>query len=394
MDNVLIYYNNDSLLYIIEDLKKLYGLRCFEILRCGERASQEMYDSIPILSDYRNVAKNKYSYAFVISEAPFVNKMVYELHLLGVKTVYILNAEYLPVLNNDETINKIITKFDLSSKPLVGYVETHVYNQCNLNCKGCTHFSNIDNSKAISLMDFEKNMFLLSKFYNVNTLRLMGGEPLLNRDLDKYILIARKYFPFSNIDIATNGLLITRLPEETIKVITENNIALKVSLYLPVDKIKDKLEAFFSKHGIRHIYGNGCKQVDDNVLIRRFHKCLTLEKQFNAKYNCENCFARECWFLKNGLIAKCVTPLQIEILNRKFGTCFEVTDKDFINLETMSESSWNDINKLLSENDFCKYCTPVKEEYEWEIKSSNQELEDYIVGGRKYEKDKRNRTGL
>ena len=287
------------------------------------------------------------------------------------------------ILDEEDNIDKIITKFDLSEKPLIGYIETHVFNQCNLKCKGCTHFSDIDNNVAISLNDFEKNLSILSKLYNVNTLRLMGGEPLLNKDLGKYILIAKKYFPNTNIDIATNGLLVTKMSDELINIIRDNNLVIKVSLYIPINVIKKDLEEFFEKKKLKHFYGNGCKQADDNLLIRKFHKCLTLEKKYNAKYNAENCFARECWFLKDTLIAKCVTPLQIEILNKKYNTNFEVTDKDYIDIKKIKKSSWDDIYKLISPNDFCKYCIPKEEEYDWEIKGQNQELEDYIVGGRK-----------
>ncbi|MGM9850184.1 MAG: radical SAM protein [Bacilli bacterium] len=379
MKNVLIYYNNDNLLYLIEKLKDIYKFKHYSILKKGERAIYDRYCEVDIFDSINRFEKNSFDCAFIISESPFVNEMYYELYKFNIKIVYTLNAEYLSTLEDDNEICNIITKFCLTDKPLIGYIETHVYNQCNLNCKGCTHFSNIDSSNAISLESFEKNLSILSRLYNVNTLRLMGGEPFLNSDLGKYILIAKKYFPNTNIDIATNGLLLTSMPQELIKIIRENNIAIKVSLYIPTNKIMNRLEDFFNRNKIKHIYGNGCKQVDDNVLIRKFHKCLTLEKNFDAKYNSRNCFARECWFLKGSLLAKCVTPLQIEIINEKYNVNFEVTNNDFIDISKIKQSSWNEIEKMLSPNDFCKYCVPIEEEYDWEIKNKNQKLEDYIV---------------
>lgn len=379
MNHVLIYYNNDDLLYLIEELKEIYKFKNYTILKTGERANSNHYCEVNIFDSINQLNKINFDCAFVISESPFVNKMYFELHELGISKVYTINSEYLSLLDKSESIEKIIKYFDLQEKALIGYLETHLFNECNLNCKGCTHFSNIDDSSFMDIKKYEKNISKLSKLFNINTFRLMGGEPLLNENLGEYIKVTRRYFPNSNIDIATNGLLICGMNENLIKVIKDNNIVLKISLYLPIQKIKDKIEKFLNDKEISHFYGNGCKQVDNELLIRDFHKCLTLKKQFNPVYNSNNCFAKECWFLKDTLIAKCATPLQINILNDKYNTKFVVEENDYIDISKMKKSSWKDIEKLLSSMNFCSYCSPKEEIYRWEIKNMNQQLSDYII---------------
>lgn len=379
MNHVLIYYNNDDLLYLIEKLKNIYKFKNYTILKTGKRAISNNYSGVDIFDNVNQFNKINFECAFVISESPFVNKMYYELYKLKIGKVYTINSEYLPLLGISESIEKIITCFDLQEKALIGYLETHLFNKCNLNCKGCTHFSNIDDSSFMNIKKYEKNISKLSKLYNINTFRLMGGEPLLNENLDEYIKATRKYFPNSNIDIATNGLLICKLNEDLIETLKKNNIVLKISLYLPTQKIKDEIEKVLNDNKILHFYGNGCKQVDDEILIRDFHKCLTLKKQFDPIYNSNNCFARECWFLKGTLISKCATPLQIDILNKKYNTKFVVEENDYIDISKIKKSSWNDIEKLLSPMSFCSYCSPKEEIYQWEMKNMNQQLSDYVI---------------
>ena len=70
------------------------------------------------------------------------------------------------------------------------YLETHIINKCKLNCKGCSHFSNIvdDEDAPVDITVFEKDFARLSELFDhIFTIRLMGGEPFLNPDMGKYI---------------------------------------------------------------------------------------------------------------------------------------------------------------------------------------------------------------
>lgn len=379
MNDVLIYYNNDDMLSIIDKLNYIYKINNYTIVQTGERAIAKEYNNVEIINDIQLIKNRNFECAFVISESPFVNKMYFELYNIGIKKVYTLNAEYLSILDDNDSIEPLITCFDLDEKPLIGYLETHLFNKCNLNCKGCTHFSNIDDTDFLDLDEYEEIISKLSYLYNINTFRLMGGEPLMNKKLADYIEITRKYFPNSNIDIATNGLLICNMSKNLINVIKQNRIIIKISLYLPIAKIQKKINDFLRNHKLLYFYGNGCKQVDDKVLIREFHKCLTLKKQYDSKFNANNCFARECWFLRKNLISKCATPLQIDILNRKFNTNFSVSENDYIDIFKIEKSSWDDVARLLQPMDFCSYCSPEEKKYNWEIKNIGQELSDYVI---------------
>lgn len=95
---------------------------------------------------------------------------------------------------------------------MIPYFETHIEDFCNLKCRGCSHFSGlVKGPRPKDLADFEKEFARLAEIEKIKTIRLMGGEPLVNPDFIKYCRIARKYFPASKIVLVTNGILLERL---------------------------------------------------------------------------------------------------------------------------------------------------------------------------------------
>ena len=63
---------------------------------------------------------------------------------------------------------------------------------------------------------FEKDLAQLSKITNgkIEDLIIGGGEPLLNKDIEEYIKLARKYFKKSCLMIKTNALILSQIIEE------------------------------------------------------------------------------------------------------------------------------------------------------------------------------------
>lgn len=89
------------------------------------------------------------------------------------------------------------------------YLEFHLTDHCNLNCKGCAHYSPMASDHYADLYQLEKDLQRLAQlFRNIRLIRLMGGEPLLHPDVDRFIRTTRSAFPKSRIGIVTNGILL------------------------------------------------------------------------------------------------------------------------------------------------------------------------------------------
>lgn len=96
---------------------------------------------------------------------------------------------------------------------MIQYIETHITESCNLKCIGCSHFSGFAKPQHKDIGDFRKEFGRLAEIEDIRTIRLMGGEPLLNPDFMEYLRIARNHFPNSDVVLVTNGILSDRLCE-------------------------------------------------------------------------------------------------------------------------------------------------------------------------------------
>ena len=105
-----------------------------------------------------------------------------------------------------------------TDKIYVPYLETNLIDSCNLNCKGCTHFSVLFNQSEIyPLETFRRDVRRISQVCDIRLFRLLGGEPLLLKNLDRYITIAREYLPKTDLRIVTNGLLIPQVSKKILE---------------------------------------------------------------------------------------------------------------------------------------------------------------------------------
>ena len=91
----------------------------------------------------------------------------------------------------------------LFRKPELSYLELHLTDHCNLNCKGCGHFSPLASPHYADFQQYEEDLRRLRQlFRNIRRIRLMGGEPLLRPE------VLRKGMEiFKENTITTNGTL-------------------------------------------------------------------------------------------------------------------------------------------------------------------------------------------
>lgn len=119
-------------------------------------------------------------------------------------------------------------------------LDIHLVEHCNLNCKYCCHFSNIAEPEFYSPEEYEKDLKQLRKVTDgrVANILLMGGEPLLNPKINEFMMLSRKYFPRTYIQILTNGLLLKSMPDSFWQTMSDYKILLRHSVY-PAFKVED-----------------------------------------------------------------------------------------------------------------------------------------------------------
>lgn len=359
--------------FAIESAKRLqkFGIKIdafINVRDINKQVPNYLLDNIPVFMTDEKLDIDSDSRFFLAKKPMFFGRAIEYLRNNNCKNIYAINE--MMFFENQDSIDdliKYIDKIDLS-KPFLNYLEINLVDQCNLNCKGCAHFSNICNNNMVSVEQFEKDLKKITEIFNLYNFRLLGGEPLLHPNLKEIIKISRKYLKNSRLIIVTNGLLIDKLSEETLKTISENNVIVSISLYKTTYEKLLNIEEILKKYNIKYLLNDDIFKKAEP--IDKFHTRLSLQKENENNQAYEKCSGRFCRFLRDGKISKCYYPLLINILNEKYKYNFQISNDDFINLNDI-ENGWDAIDKMNKPIPFCDYCREYLEEFKWESNHKN-----------------------
>lgn len=251
-------------------------------------------------------------------------------------------------------------------------IEIHLADHCNLNCKACNHYSPIAPISFPDMILLKNSLKNLSKIKSsIGSIRLLGGEPLLNKDITKIIKLVRSYFPSLKLEVFTNGILLPKIEmdiPEFWEICKLNNVGIVITKYpinLDYNKVK---ELCLSKKVNAKIFS-------DRSIGKTFFKCQLNPKGRESKLNYYQCMNNSCLQLKNNKIYSCSTAAYINFLNNKFSQKFKLKDNDFI--EINSQISSLKLRKfLIKTKPFCKYCIFPREKISWSI--SKLELNEWV----------------
>ena len=231
------------------------------------------------------------------------------------------------------------------------YIEAPIVEHCNLSCAHCSHFGNIAKEAYYDLDQFEKDIIELHRITkgNIYQIRLIGGEPLLHKNIVKYLDVVHKYFKDTMSSIFTNGLLLDKMDEEFYETILKYNTFIKVSNYGTYEDRKNLIEVA-ERRNITHF----------RVVERKYfiNYNMTLEKKDGGNYNYTNCFVGgNCPTLYNGKIYVCPTIAKMHVFNNFFDKDLKLTDKDVIPLVDLENiDQLFDFFQEDRDDSFCAHC--------------------------------------
>lgn len=288
------------------------------------------------------------------------------------KEVYIL-PEYLVGLPQEELKNhEFLVQIDIN-KPCLRYFEFHLCDHCNLKCKGCDHLSNVCEETFADKQKYICDLEQIKKLYwGVQAIKLLGGEPLLNKEIADYMYETRSRFPETFMYIATNGLLIPQMQENFFEAARKTHTFIMLSSYKPTLKMKNQIEEILCRENIAFFYTPEVTQFQKKRYS--FSKCIDRKI---AHKRCRADMPEPCVTLRDGKLYQCGLPYA-EIMNKKFGTQFKLEEGDWVDLYEET-SGWKANKKLYEPIPFCEYCSMQPETFEWEITGSRKAvLQDHI----------------
>ena len=298
-----------------------------------------------------------------------------ELKDSGIEEVYAIPS----YMYNKKTINEedrrvMITLYE-QLPPQLYYLEIHAADHCNLNCKGCTHFSNIvKGEKFPDIKEFSEDMRQLSVlFHNIEFIRILGGEPLLNPELEKMLEITRFFFSYAKIILVTNGILINNMSNNLIQSIKKNNIQITISVYPPIEENIMQIEKKLVDNKINFQFGE--RQ-------NHYETCLKFSKNINRKGDEDQydswmkCKRKRCHFLYHGKLYGCAMPALVTYFNKYFEQ--NIVSSPGIDIYDCNMNGKSVLAQLNSPMDVCRYCGR-EEEFDWEQRTKNALESDWCV---------------
>jgi len=237
----------------------------------------------------------------------------------------------------------------LRIKPALAYLEVHLVDHCNLNCKGCGHFSPIADEWFADPDEFAQDMLQLKKlFSNIRLIRLMGGEPLLHPEIERFLFYARDCFAKADVRIVTNGILITQMSNSFWEACRAYSIGFDITVYPP---LKHRIALFKELTRAKGVRLRTLKTAE------AFYAFYNRKGDSDVKLSFQRC--RPGWNavpnLRNGRLYSCPIPTYIHYFNKRFGT--RIPSDGYVGIYASNLTGW-DVKKALDKApSACRYCT-------------------------------------
>lgn len=303
-----------------------------------------------------------------------INEIISQLDDLGVDSEDVFIAAWDMIRCKEKLSEEDLNRWlcSCSDWHALPYVEFSVALHCNMNCRSCTHFSPLSKKHFYDFDIFQKDIQRLRQLIDrIDTIRIMGGEPLLNPQLVDYIVLTRKAYPYSEIQLVTNGLLLKTMGEELINTLLKNGILIHISFYPAIAEGVEDIIGFLEEHKLSYTVEG---------MITRFAKVLSKHKIGNpfspfkpAGCNCPNLF--------EGYMTVCPRVMFISDLNKAFDTNYPEEGKIDLYDKALTYEKFKE--RLKRAIPLCDYCRSYNYDYfgitdPWRRIEGKAKLEDWL----------------
>lgn len=244
-------------------------------------------------------------------------------------------------------------------------IEYHVTDKCNLNCKSCSHFSNLVDKEIPKSLDKIKSDF--KRIWEltdqgsaecVNKVLILGGEPLIYPHLIEAIDYIKSLFPHvydhGPLELITNGLLLPKMGPEFFECLRHNGVRVCVSIYDLKESFYQGVFDLLNREGISW-YWFSAYTPEEKLFSTKW-----LHNHFNENYReyATDCRWRlSCTQLVDNKIYLCALIAYFKHFDAKFPGQHQitVTEEDYIDLDKINSfEELVEARKMVPR--FCGHC--------------------------------------
>lgn len=269
------------------------------------------------------------------------------LHGLSVENIFVAQRLSEKFLSERTVPENFIEPY--TSAKYLPYLEFHIADHCNLNCGACEHYSGlVKEPRFPDLKKFTRDMEQLHKFIDdIGVIRILGGEPLLNPEVNEYVELCRRIYPAAEIVIVTNTVLLPKMPEDFFRTLRENHAGIWISLYPPFKSKLEQIKKLLESQRIPY----GVSPLNDNFTCKQ-----TLKPHDQPAEMFSHCVQAHCHNIYEGKIAACFLPFVTKYFNEYYGK--NLPEDGALDLYEENLTTEKLKRHLLTPFERCRYCTP------------------------------------
>ena len=273
-------------------------------------------------------------------------------------------------------------------KPKLKYSEVNITNVCNYSCTHCQSLNNYAFKGHQLWKDYAEEYRKLSEQLDIEQIQIIGGEPCLNPDFEKWVEGISSLWPESKLQISTNGSRLDKLTKNIYDTLSKHKGTLWITCH--DIKIYDSLLEF-SKQFLDEIISdnneppvrkvsrllvdkNGVEVILDwtqtfvSSVIENIDNRLTMQYNSDVEEAHDNCGFKSCHQMNKGKLYKCPLVSVLPDFLNQFEVYMSGEDKNLAKSYQPLSSSDNIeefVNSIDEPIPQCKFCPSKYAQYDF-----------------------------
>lgn len=96
----------------------------------------------------------------------------------------------------------------------LGHCDLNLVLHCNMRCVNCSHAAPVADIWSMTLEMIARDLLALKPFLKLHSLNLVGGEPLLHKEIVEVMRLLKRIRIDESTTVITNGTLLPRMSDE------------------------------------------------------------------------------------------------------------------------------------------------------------------------------------
>ena len=264
------------------------------------------------------------------------------------------------------------------SKLILPFVETMITQVCNLSCSGCTNYSDVQHEGYVTWEEGKSQIEGWLDRVDIPDFGIMGGEPMINPEVNMWIQGVRDLLPTSQIRFTTNGTLLHKNLDIIDLLSDVGNCVFKITVHEKDTNVEDAIKIIFGKYKWNTVTEYGINRyITDNGFRFQINRPRTFLKTYQGNYSnmaphnnapqdaFDICCQQTCPLLYKGKIYKCSTSgLLKETLEKFNNPNWEVWESyitEGIDANCSTEELQTFINDFGHANELCSMCPSIED---------------------------------